>query len=66
MGSAKGAIKIAGYVMEVGPAALPISLLPPEGVAMVREKMESAILPLMKDGHLSLGGAIWVVEARKA
>jgi SAM-dependent methyltransferase len=66
MGSAKGAIEIAAYVMEVGPAALPISLLPPEGVAMVRERMESAILARLKDSHLSLGGAIWVVAARKA
>jgi SAM-dependent methyltransferase len=66
MGSAKGAIKIAAFVMEVGPAALPISLLPAEGVAMVRERMTSAILPRLKDGHLSLGGSIWVVEARKA
>jgi SAM-dependent methyltransferase len=66
MGSAKGAIEIAAYIMEVGPAALPISLLPPEGVAMVRERMESAILARLKDSHLSLGGAIWVVAARKA
>lgn len=66
MGSAKGAIEIAAYIMEVGPAALPISLLPPEDVAMVRERMEAAILPRLKDSHLSLGGAIWVVAARKA
>ena len=65
MGSGKGAIKAADFVMEVGPAALPIAQLPPETIAMVREKMESAILPLLKDGYLSLGGAIWVVEARK-
>ena len=66
MGSAKGAIETADYVMEVGPAALPIALLPPEGVALVREKMEAAILPRLNNGNLSLGGAIWVVEARKA
>lgn len=65
MGSGKGAIKAADFVMEVGPAALPIAQLPPETIAMVREKMELAILPRLKDGYLSLGGAIWVVEARK-
>ncbi|OYU75662.1 MAG: SAM-dependent methyltransferase [Alphaproteobacteria bacterium PA3] len=65
MGSAKGAVESADYVMEVGPAALPIALLPPEGVALVRAKMESEIQPRLKDGNLSLGGAIWVVEARK-
>jgi SAM-dependent methyltransferase len=66
MGSGKGAIKAADFVMEVGPAALPIAQLPPETVAMVREKLETAIEPRLEDGYLSLGGAIWVVEARKA
>ena len=65
MGSAKGAVETADYVMEVGPAALPIALLPPEGVAKVRAQMEAAILPRLHNGNLSLGGAIWVVEARK-
>ena len=65
MGSAKGAVETADFVMEVGPAALPIALLPPESVALVRTKMESEIQPRLKDGNLSLGGAIWVVEARK-
>lgn len=65
MGSGKGPIKSADYIMEVGPAALPIAQLPPEIAAMVREKMEAAVEPRLKDGLLSLGGAIWVVEARK-
>lgn len=65
MGSGKGAIKTADFIMEVGPAALTITQLPPEAVAMVREKMETAIEPRLNDGHLSLRGAIWVVEARK-
>jgi hypothetical protein len=65
MGSDKGAVQAADFVMEVGPAALPIGLLRPEVVAMVREKMELEIQPRLDDGHLTLGGAIWVVEARK-
>ncbi len=65
MGSDKGAVQAADFVMEVGPAALPIALLRPEVVAMVREKMELEIQPRLDGGHLTLGGAIWVVEARK-
>ncbi len=65
MGSDKGAVQAADFVMEVGPAALPIALLRPEVVAMVREKMELEIQPRLDDGYLTLGGAIWIVEARK-
>jgi hypothetical protein len=65
MGSDKGAVQAADFIMEVGPAALPIAQLSPEGKAMVREKMELEIQPRLDDGHLALGGAIWVVEARK-
>jgi len=65
MGSDKGAVQAADFVMEVGPAALPIALLRPEVVAMVREKMELEIQPRLDDGYLNLGGAIWIVEARK-
>ncbi|WP_395776842.1 class I SAM-dependent methyltransferase [Aquidulcibacter sp.] len=65
MGSDKGAVQAADFIMEVGPAALPIAQLSPEGIAMVREKMELEIQPRLEDGLLTLGGAIWVVEARK-
>ena len=65
MGSAPGAAMAADFVMEVGPAALAIAQLSPEDAAKVRDKMEIAIAPRLKDDLLSLGGAIWVVQARK-
>ena len=53
-------------VMQVGPSAAALAGASDDVKAIAAERLKTVLEPFNKDGVVTLGGAIWVVEARRS
>ena len=54
------------FVMHVGPAGAALAEANEETRATAARRLRDALAPFEKDGRVALGGAVWMVEARRS
>jgi SAM-dependent methyltransferase len=63
LASEGGVQSAARFSMQIGPAGAALAAAGKEARAVAVERLKVALAPHDRDGHVTLGGAIWLVEA---
>jgi len=64
IGSGKGLDEAVANSREIGPASRALKGQSPEIIAKAEASLRAALTPLVQDGKVLLGAAIWIVTTR--